>query len=76
MYDNIIKDILRYIRDIRNLSELENEEEYYYKPIRFGNFHINNYIKYESNGLSIEEYLNAIRSYLKVVLNNIKKSDS
>ena len=36
---------------------------------------------YESNGdrnkiLSVEEYLNKIRSYLKSVINNLKKSDS
>ena len=36
---------------------------------------------YENNGdrnkiLSVEEYLNKIRSYLKNVINNLKKSDS
>ena len=41
----------------------------------------NNYIAYESNGdrnkaPSIEEYLNKIRSYLKRVINNLKKSDT
>ena len=40
----------------------------------------NNYIEYESNGernktLSVEEYLNKIRPYLKDIINNLKKSD-
>ena len=40
-----------------------------------------NYIEYESNGdrnktLSIEEYLNKIRPYLKDSINNLKKSDT
>lgn len=45
------------LRDIRNLSE---HEEYYYKPVRLGNFWSSNYIDYETNDdksktLSIEE---------------------
>ena len=41
----------------------------------------NNCIKYESNGdrnktLSIEEYLNKIRPYLKKILNDLKRSDT
>ena len=41
----------------------------------------NNYIKYESKGdtnktLSVEEYLNKIRLYLKDIRNNLKKSDT
>ena len=51
-----IKD--RILRDIKNLSKYEQEEETYYKPVRVSN----NYIDYESNGdrnkrLSVEEYL-------------------
>ena len=43
-----IKDrINRIIRDVRVLSEQEND---YYKLIRVGNFWSNNYIVYESNG--------------------------
>ena len=39
----------------------------------------NNYIEYESNGdknktLSVEEYLNKIRPYLKDIINSFKKS--
>ena len=42
----------------------------YYKPIRVINFLSNKYIEYESNtyrnkALSVEEYLNKIRPYLK-----------
>ena len=40
-----IKD--RIILDIRNLY---GHEEYYYKPIRVGNFWSNNYIEYKSKG--------------------------
>ena len=41
----------------------------------------NNHIEYESNGdrnktLSIEEYLNKVRPYLKLIINNLKKSDT
>ena len=59
--EKAIKD--RIIRDITNLLELENEGESYYKLIGVG-------IEYESNGnrnktLSIEEYPNKIRPYLK-----------
>ena len=73
-----IKD--RILRDIKNLFEHE-EEENYYKPVRVSNFWSNNYIEYESNGdrnktLSVEEYLNKIRPYLKDIINNLKKSDT
>ena len=41
----------------------------------------NNYIEYESNSdrnkkISVEEYLNKIRPYLKDIINNLKKSDA
>ena len=40
-----------------------------------------NYIEYESNGdrnkaLSVEEFLNKIRPYLKDIINNLKKSNT
>ena len=74
-----IKD--RILRDIKNLFEHEREEENYYKPVTVSNFWSNNYIEYESNGdrnktLSVEEYLNKIRPYLKDIINNLKKSDT
>ena len=62
--------------DIKNL--LEHEEENYYEPVRLSDFWSNNYIEYESNGdrnktLSVEEYINKIRPYLKDIINNLKK---
>ena len=73
-----IKDII--VRNIRNLFENE-EEENYCKPVRLSNFWSNNYIEYRSNGdrnktLSVEEYLNKTRPYLKDIINNLKKSDT
>ena len=35
----------RILRDIKNLSEHEKEEEYYYKLVRISNFWSNNYIE-------------------------------
>ena len=72
-----IKD--RILKDIKNLFEHEKEENYY-KPVRVSNFWSNNYIEYKSNGdknktLSVEEYLNKIRPYLKDI-NNLKKSET
>ena len=72
-----IKD--RIIKDMRNLFEQEKED--YYKPIRVCNFWSRNYDEYESNGdrnktLSTEEYINKVRSYLKHIINGLKKSDT
>ena len=68
----------RIIRDVKNLFE---QEEDYYKPARVGDFYSNNYIKYESNGnrnqtLLIKEYLDGIKPYLKDIINSFKKSDT
>ena len=76
--NEVIKD--RVIRYLRNLSEYE-EEVNYYKPEKVGNFWCNNYIEYESNGdsnkaLSIEVYLNEVRPYLKDIINDLEKSDT
>ena len=73
-----IKDII--FRGIRNLFENEKEGNFY-KPVRVSNFLSNNYIEYESNGdrnktLSVEEYLDEIRPYLKDIINNLKNSDT
>ena len=70
-----IKD--RILRDIKNLFEHEKEDENYYQPVGGINFWSNNYIECESNGdrnktLSVEEYLNKIRPYLKNIINNFK----
>ena len=72
-----IKD--RTIRDIRSLFEHKGED--YYKPVRVGNFWSSNNIEQKSNGdrnktLSVKEYLNKIRPYLKDIINNPKKSDT
>ena len=71
-----IKD--RILRVVKNLFEYK-EEENYYKPVRVSNLWSNNCVEYESNDdrnktLSVEEYLNKIRPYLKDIINNLKKS--
>ena len=70
----------RIIRDTVNFFKHEGED-YYNKPVRVGNFWSNNYIEHKSNGdrsktLSVEEYFNKIRPYLKDTINNLKKSDA
>ena len=72
-----IKD--RILRDIKNL--FKHQKENYYKPVRVNNFCSNNYLEYKSNGdrnktVSVKEYLNKTRSYLKDIINNLKKSDT
>ena len=73
-----IKDII--LRNIKILFKNE-EEENYFKPVRISYFWSNSYIEYENNGdrnktLSVEEYLNKIRPYLKDIINNVKKTDA
>ena len=65
--------------DIKNL--FEREEEDYYKSLRVGNFYDSNCIECESNGdrsktLSIKEYIDEIKPYLKDIKINIKKYDT
>ena len=69
----------RILRDIKNLREHEEENDY--KPVRVNSFWHVNYIGYESNDdrnkkISVEEYLNKIRPYLKDIANNLKKCES
>ena len=57
------------------------KEKNYNKLVRVSNFWNNSYIDYESNSdrsktLSVEKYLNKIRTYLKDIINNPKKSNS
>ena len=64
----------RIIRDINNLFE---QEEHYYKASRVGQFYSNNYIEYEFNGdrnktLWIREYLDENKLYLKDTISNLK----
>ena len=47
------------------------------KPVRVNNFQSNHCIENESNGdryktISVEGYLNKIRSYFKNIINNLK----
>ena len=57
---------------------MKKKEENYYKPVRVNNFRSNNYIEHKNNDdknrlLSVEEYLNKIRPYLKGTINDLKK---
>ena len=66
------------IRQIENLFNKINEEDYY-KPIKTEDSN-DNYTEYESRGdkdknLSLEDYLNAIRPYLKDMINNYKANE-
>ena len=67
-----IKD--RILRDIKNLFEYEEED--YYKPLIVNNFLSNSYIEYKSKGdrkpVSVEEYLNKIKPYLKGIANDLR----
>ena len=70
----------RIAKDIRNTFRLKAIKDYY-KPVTVGNFWSNNYTQYESNGdrnktLSVEEYLNKIREYLKNIINDLKKPNT
>ena len=73
-----IKDIV--FRNIKHLFRFKKEEKNYYKPVRVKNVWSNDYIEYKSNGdkkvLSVEEHLNVTRLYLKVIINNLKISDT
>ena len=69
------------LRDIKNHFEPEKEEENYHKPVIVNHFWSKSYIEYESNcdrntTLSVEKYLNKIRSYLKGITIDLKPSDA
>ena len=75
--ERIIKDTI--IKDIRTL--FEEEEEGYYEPKRLSNFGNNNYIECESNddqsrNLSLAEYFNEIKAYLRTIIINLQNSDA
>ena len=75
--ERLIKDEI--IRDMRTL--FEQQEEDYYKPKRVCSFCNNNCIEYESNGdknnnLSLDQYLNKIKPYLKEIIIDLKSSDT
>ena len=78
-----LKKEIKGIKDIvlRNIFEYEKKEENHYKSIRVNYFWSNNYIEYKSNGdrkktLSVKEYLDKIRLYLKDIMNDLKQSDT
>ena len=61
-------------RDVKNLFNLSINEDYY-EPIKINDAFNRNYIEYESKGdknktLSIKEYLNMIRPYLRDIIND------
>ena len=64
------------MRDIKNLFEWKEED--YDQTVRVGNAWDNNYIESESNGdkyktLSIKEYHDKIKLYLKDIIKNLQK---
>ena len=66
-----IKDDYEYkgITDVKDLFDSSTDEDYY-KPITVNGAFSNNYIQYESKGnkdkiLTVDEYLDIIRSYLR-----------
>ena len=69
--ETIKNGIIRYIK-----NRFEQQQKDFQKLVRVGNFHSNNYIEYESNEsngagnkiLSIKEYLDEIKPYLKVYI--------
>ena len=74
--ERLIKD--KIIRDIREY--FERQEEDYYKPKRISSFWNNKYIEYKGNGsrnndLSLDEYLNKIKPYLKDIMIDLHRSD-
>ena len=63
--------------DIRNLFNNKISKKVYYEPIEVKSVLDGNYIQYESRGdsddnLSLEEYINIIRPYLRDMINNYK----
>ena len=59
---------------------MKKKKNNYYKLLRVNNFWSNNYIQYKSNSdknriLSVEEYLDKIKPYLKDIINDLRKSD-
>ena len=66
----------RIIRDIR--TRFEQEDEDYLKHERINSFQNNNYIEYDCSGdkgLSLNEYLNKIKTHLKNIIKNLQRPD-
>ena len=67
------------IRDIENLFVKVDEEDYY-KPILVKSSFKKNYVVYESRGdkeryLSVEQYLDGIKPYLRDLINSHKNKE-
>ena len=61
------------------LMDIKDLFEEYYKTVRVNNFWSNNYIEYKSTSdrnktLTVEEYLDKLRPYLKDIINDLEKS--
>ena len=66
----------RIIRDIR--THFEQEDKDYLKPERINSFWNNHYIEYESNedkSLSLNKYLNKIKTHLNNIIKDLHRSD-
>ena len=73
-----MKQLNSIIRDIKTL--FLQEEEYYCKTVIISNVRNNDYIKYGSNSdrnknVSVKEYLNVIKPYLKDMIIDLQISD-
>ena len=60
---------------------LFEQEEDYYKPKKVSNFWNYNYIQYENNvdknrNLSLDEYLNKVKPYLRNMVIDLQSSDT
>ena len=74
-----MKQLNSIIRDIKTL--FLQEEEYYCKAVIISNVMNNDYIEYESNSdrnknVSVKEYLNVIKPYLKDMIIDLQISDT
>ena len=62
---------------MKNMKKKYEEHDSYYKPKGVSNFWNNNYIEYENNAdrnenLSLEEYFNKIKPYLRDIIIDFK----
>ena len=79
MYPEPLKRTVGGIKD-ENMSLFKKEDDYY-KPIRVGKFWNNSYIEYKCSGdrsknLSLKDYLNKMKPYLRDIIINLQKFDS
>ena len=83
-YYTAVKDIRKLFglkKEIKGIKDIVLRNINHYKSIRVNYFWSNNYIEYKSNGdrkktLSVKEYLDKIRLYLKDIMNDLKQSDT